>query len=109
MNQSLAHASDHLTLHAGILLPESVLSSGWFATLAAFVAINTVMYVTLAVAKTLPKVHFRDFFPRTYTRAETRSIHPDADDHRPKHPLSRLDVRRGDLHDNLRENRPEPG
>lgn len=66
------------TLHAGILLPESVLSSEWFAILAAFVAINTVMYVTLAVAKTLPKVHFYDLFPRQYTRAETRSIHPDA-------------------------------
>ena len=32
------------------LLPESVLHSGWFAVLAAFVAINTVMYVVLALA-----------------------------------------------------------
>lgn len=85
-------ASDETVL-AGILLPESVLSSQWFAVLAAFVAINTVMYVTLAVAKTLPKVHPRDLFPRSYTRAETRSIHPDAEEKGPRAP----------------ESRPEPG
>ncbi len=45
--------------------------------LAAFVAINTVMYVALAIAKTLPKVHVRDWLPRGYRRAETRSIYPD--------------------------------
>jgi len=31
------------------MIPESVLSSGWFAVLAAFVAINTAMYVVLAL------------------------------------------------------------
>ena len=67
----------HEIVLAGILLPESVLSSDWFAVLAAFVAINTVMYVTLAVTKTLPKVHVRDLLPRHYVRSETRSIHPD--------------------------------
>lgn len=53
---------------AGLLLPESVLSSDWFAVLAAFVAINTVMCVTLAVTKTLPKIHARDSLPRTSVR-----------------------------------------
>lgn len=81
------------TFHAGILLPESVLTSEWFAVLAAFVAINTVMYVTLAVSKTVPKIHPYDLFPRRYTRAETRSIHPDAPEPGPKQ----------------RETRPEPG
>ncbi|WP_408898847.1 hypothetical protein ACJ5H2_06990 [Nocardioides sp. R1-1] len=61
----------------GILLPESVLRAEWFGVLAAFVALNTVMYLALAVAKMLPKVYFRDLLPRRYERAETRSIHPD--------------------------------
>ncbi len=62
----------------GLLLPESVLGSEWFAVLAVFVAINTVMYVGLAVAKILPKVHPGDWVRRTYVRAETRGIHPEA-------------------------------
>lgn len=48
-----------------------------FDLLAAFVAVNTVMYVALAVAKAMPKVYPRDWVPRRYQRAETRSIHPD--------------------------------
>ena len=35
----------------GILLPESTLREEFIAVLAAFVAINTIVYVTLAVAK----------------------------------------------------------
>ncbi len=66
----------------GILLPESTLQSTWFAVLATFVAINTVMYVSLAVAKTLPKLHPRDWLSRSYTRGRTRSIHPDAPERR---------------------------
>ena len=46
--------------------------------LAAFVAINTIVYVTLAVAKILPKVYFSDWIGPRNRRAETRSIHPDA-------------------------------
>jgi hypothetical protein len=65
-------------LAQGILLPESVLRTTWFAVLSAFVAINTVMFVALAIAKILPKLYPRDWLPRTYLRAETRSIHPDA-------------------------------
>ncbi|THV16183.1 hypothetical protein E9934_06985 [Nocardioides caeni] len=61
-----------------MLLPESLVRSHGFAVLAAFVAINTVVYVALSVAKALPKVYVRDHLPRTYHRAETRSIHPDA-------------------------------
>ena len=62
----------------GILLPESVLYSTWFAVLATFVAINTVMYVTLATLKALPAIRPRDWFRRRYVRARTRSIYPDA-------------------------------
>jgi hypothetical protein len=62
----------------GVLLPESVLHNDFFAVLAAFVAINTIVYVTLAVAKVLPKVYVTDWIGSRNRRAETRSIHPDA-------------------------------
>jgi hypothetical protein len=61
----------------GIVLPESTLHSPWFLVLAGFVAVNTVVYVTLAVAKALPRVYVRDWLPRKYARRETRSIYPD--------------------------------
>ena len=61
------------------LLPESVLHSGWFAVLAAFVAINTVMYVVLATATVLPKVHVSDWFTSRDRRTLNRSIYPEAD------------------------------
>ena len=62
----------------GILLPESTLREEFIAVLAAFVAINTIVYVTLAVAKVLPKVYVRDWLSNRNRRAETRSIDPDA-------------------------------
>ncbi len=61
----------------GILFSESTLRSELFAVLAAFVAINTVVYVALAVAKVLPKIYFGDYLPGQDRRYETRSIHPD--------------------------------
>jgi len=67
----------HSLVPAGILFPSSVLHSNEFAILAAFVAINTVMFAALAVAKILPKVHPTDWLPGRNRRAETRSIHPD--------------------------------
>ncbi|QYJ05089.1 hypothetical protein KUV85_05225 [Nocardioides panacisoli] len=68
---------DPLVIAQGLLLPSSVVQSGWFAALAAFVAINTLMYTGLAIAKMLPKVYITDYDPRRRRRAETRSIHPD--------------------------------
>lgn len=68
----------HAILPHGIVLPDSVLHSNWFAILAAFVALNTVMYAVLAVARTLPKVYRSDWFSRPNQRTKTRSIHPDA-------------------------------
>lgn len=61
------------------LLPESTLHTDVFAILAAFVAINTVIYGALAVAKVLPKTYVSDWIHRSNRRAQTRSIHPDAD------------------------------
>ena len=61
----------------GVLLPDSLLQNELVAVLAAFVAINTIFYVTLAVAKILPKVYVRDWIDSRNRRAETRSIDPD--------------------------------
>ncbi len=60
----------------GLLLPQETLGSPWLAVLAAFVSINTVMYAVLAVAKMMPKLYPRDWVPRHYERAQTRSIDP---------------------------------
>ena len=62
----------------GVLLPDGILRHEAIAVLAAFVAINTIVYVTLSVAKMLPKVYISDWFTTRNRRAETRSIHPDA-------------------------------
>ena len=62
----------------GVLLPDHILRNELVAVLAAFVAINTIVYVTLAVAKILPKVYVRDWLSTRNRRAETRSIDPDA-------------------------------
>ena len=66
-----------MMLPTGILLPSSALHSGLFALLAAFVAINTVMYVALAVAKILPKVYVSDWIRGSNRRAQIRSIVPE--------------------------------
>ena len=61
----------------GILLPESTLREEFVAVLAAFVAINTILYVTLSVAKVLPKLYVSDWIDSRNRREETRSIDPD--------------------------------
>jgi hypothetical protein len=62
----------------GILLPASVLQSDWFMVLSTFVAVNTVMYVTLAIAKLVPRLHPSSWFRSRNQRSETRNIDPDA-------------------------------
>ena len=59
------------------LLPESILHSGPFLVLATFVAVNTMMYAVLAVAKLAPKVYVTDLFRRRDQRIDNRSIHPE--------------------------------
>lgn len=61
----------------GIALPQWILQTRWFAVLATFVAINTVMYAALSIAKILPKIYVQDYLPRRYERSQTRSIYPD--------------------------------
>jgi hypothetical protein len=68
-------------LLGGVLLPDSVLKTEFFAVLAAFVAINTLLYVTLSIAKILPKAHPLDWWYRLRhrdRRRATRGIHPEA-------------------------------
>lgn len=64
----------------GILLPESVLHTSLFAVLAAFVAINTVLYASLAVANILPKIYLSDWLTDRNRRTESRSIYPAVQD-----------------------------
>ena len=64
---------------AGILLPESFLTTEFFQVLATFVAINTLLYLTLAVAKMLPRVHPTDLLNRRNRRREPRGIIPPPD------------------------------
>jgi hypothetical protein len=44
-----------VTILGGFLLPSDVLQSGWYQALAAFVAINTLVYVCLSLAKLIPR------------------------------------------------------
>lgn len=66
-----------MMLPTGALLPESTVHGNLFVVLAAFVAINTLMYVALAIAKMLPKIYVSDWVRTPQRRARTRSIHPD--------------------------------
>ncbi|MBG6225455.1 pilus assembly protein TadC [Arthrobacter sp. CAN_A2] len=66
-------------VRGGLLLPESVLHSSMFAVLAAFVAINTVIYASLALANILPKIYPTDWVTDRNRRIETRSIYPDTE------------------------------
>jgi hypothetical protein len=62
----------------GILLPESLMHSQWFAVLSVFVAVNTMLYLTLAVIKLLPKAYLSDWVNQRNRRAESRSIYPES-------------------------------
>lgn len=68
--------TDPLVQPWGLLLPQSVMSSPFVAVLATFVAINTVMYLSLAVAKLLPKIYLSDHLGGAERRRTNRSIHP---------------------------------
>lgn len=59
------------------VLPESILGARWFAVLSAFVAINTILYVSMSIFKILPKPYLSDVLRRHGRRAETRSIYPE--------------------------------
>ena len=58
------------------VLPESVLHSPWYVVLSGFVAVNTILYVTLSICKIAPKIYVSDYVKHRGRRAETRSIYP---------------------------------
>ncbi|MGY6500052.1 MAG: hypothetical protein ACXIVQ_04015 [Acidimicrobiales bacterium] len=60
------------------VLPDSILGTRWFAVLSGFVAINTILYVSMSIFKILPKPYLSDWVRPQGRRAETRSIFPDA-------------------------------
>jgi hypothetical protein len=63
----------------GSILPNDLMHSHWFAVLTTFVAVNTVLYLTLAIIKILPKAYVSDWVDRRNRRAETRGIYPEVD------------------------------
>ncbi len=67
-------------LVGGILLPESIMHGHWFAVLSVVVAVNTVLYLTLAVIKLFPKAYLSDWIDQRNRRVETRSIYPNVED-----------------------------
>jgi hypothetical protein len=61
------------------VLPQNVMHGAWFAALSMFVAINTVLYLTLAIIKLLPKAYLSDWVDQRNRRSESRSIYSDVD------------------------------
>jgi hypothetical protein len=65
------------SLFSGIVLPTEFLDTEFFQVLASFVALNTLIYVAVAIGSMLPKVYVSDFVHGRNRRKETRSIYPD--------------------------------
>ena len=61
---------------ATVVVTEAVFATTWFALLLSFVAVNTLMYLTLAISKILPKLYLGTLRKRRYERNQERSIHP---------------------------------
>jgi hypothetical protein len=57
----------------------NMMHAPWFAALSMFVAINTVLYLTLAIIKMLPKPYLSDWVDQRSRRVESRSIYPEVD------------------------------
>uniref|UniRef100_UPI0035670900 hypothetical protein n=1 Tax=Actinotalea sp. TaxID=1872145 RepID=UPI0035670900 len=64
-------------LPTGLLLSESILHADGFKVLATFVALNTLMYATLALMKLLPKGYTFSWFRGRNRRSQSRSIYPE--------------------------------
>ncbi len=59
------------------VMTNPIFTTTWFILLISFVAVNTLMYLTLAISKMLPKVHLGSLRKRRYERSQERSIFPD--------------------------------
>jgi hypothetical protein len=64
-----------MPLPTGLLLDEALLQSAFVSVLASFVAVNTVIYATLAIIKLVPILRTSDFLPGRKRRSENRSIY----------------------------------
>ena len=71
----------------GLLFDSSFLHSSAYAVLNAFVAINTVMFLALAIVKLLPKIYISDWISSRNQRGESRGIYPEQPD-RPADPTA---------------------
>ena len=60
------------------VLPPEILTSRPVQVLAAFVAVNSLVFVALAVMSLMPKVYPSNWFTSRDRRSETRSINPNA-------------------------------
>ena len=65
------------TVTLAALIPAGLMQTRWFAVLSIFVAVNTVIYLTLAIIKILPKAYLSDWIDQRERRSETRSIYPE--------------------------------
>lgn len=63
-----------------LLIPASFLDSEFFKILATFVALNSLIYATLAVLKVLPKGYRLFRFDGRNRRTQNRSIYPEPDE-----------------------------
>lgn len=68
-----------MTVLVGGVLPQSVMYTSWFTDLSLFVAINTVLYLTVAIIKLFPKAYLSDWVDQRNRRSESRSIYPDGE------------------------------
>lgn len=68
---------ESIALPVSMLLPSSFVNSEFFAVLAAFVAVNTVIFASLSIVKIVPKFRFARRRRGRSRRSETRSIYPD--------------------------------
>lgn len=66
-----------------MLIPTSLLDSEFFQVLATFVALNSLIYATLAVLKVVPKGYSFVRFDGRNRRRQNRSIYPDGPDAEP--------------------------
>jgi len=81
-------------LPAGFLIPESILDSGLFQVLATFVALNSLMYATLALLKVLPRGYAIFRFDGRNRRRQNRSIYPEPEGGRHAEGTATVDAER---------------
>ena len=96
-------------LPTGLLISESILHTDGFKVLATFVALNTLMYATLALMKVLPKGYTLTWFSGRNRRAQSRSIYPDVPLAAPESPVAQVPHQRGHVAGPSSTSTDEPG